>query len=258
MQSARENTRNQWFESLSTDRAPKVRLFCFPYAGGNAHVFREWQRYFAPQVDICLVHLPGRARRIGEPPRKQILPLVREIADEIGEKLNGRFAFYGHSMGALIAFELARELRRRNGSMPEHLFLSACRAPTVVRTVPQKFNLSDAEFLDEVRKLNGTPREVFEHPQYLNALLPLLRADFEITDTYEYLDEAPLACCITTYGGQYDELATLQNLHPWELQTSAVFKSQVFAGDHFFIHSHKEEFIHALRRDVLAKIEAAH
>jgi medium-chain acyl-[acyl-carrier-protein] hydrolase len=250
----RHNSSGRWFESLSIARAPLLRLFCFPYGGGNAYAFREWQRHFAPEIDLCLVHLPGRARRISERPHTRLQPLVEEMADAIRTEIRGRFAFYGHSMGALISFELARELRRRRYGTPVHLFLSACRAPNVVRSVPPTFNLPIQEFVAEIQKLKGTPKEFFEHPELQNALLPLLRADFEITDTYEYLAESPLACPITVYGGEQDELAPVKNLVPWELQTSAECTIRVFSGHHFFIQSHKTEFVELLRKDVLNTI----
>ena len=214
-------------------------------------MFRKWQRNFSPEIDICLVHLPGRARRMGERPRTRLQPLVEEMADAIRTEVHGRFAFYGHSMGALIGFELARELRRRNYGTPVRLFLSACRAPSVVRSVPPTYNLPVQEFMAKIRKLKGTPQEFFEFPELQNALLPVLRADFEITDTYEYLPESPLACPITIYGGDQDELATVKSLVPWELQTTAECKTRLFSGDHFFIQSLETEFVGVLRQDVL-------
>jgi medium-chain acyl-[acyl-carrier-protein] hydrolase len=247
---------NRWFESLATVRTPQIRLFCFPYGGGNAHVYRDWQQYLAPEIDVCLVHLPGRARRMGERLRTRLAPLVEELADAIGGALTDRFAFYGHSMGALIAFELARTLRRRNQVMPVQLFLSACRAPTAVRAVPSTFDLSVPEFIAKIQRLRGTPKEFFEHPELQNALLPLLRADFEITDTYDYVPEMPLACPISIYGGDRDELATLEQLAPWKRETSAGYKCKVFAGDHFFLQSHKADFLGVLREDLLRTLSA--
>ena len=214
-------------------------------------MFREWSRHLSPEIDVCLVHLPGRARRIGERPRTRLQPLVEEMADAIRPELRGRFAFYGHSMGALICFELARELRRRNCATPVRLFLSACRAPNVVRTVPPIFHLPVQEFMAEIRKLKGTPKEFFELPEIQKALLPLLRADMEITDTYEYLPESPLPCPLTVYGGEQDELAPVKSLVPWELQTTAECKTRLFSGDHFFIQSLKTEFVGILRQDLL-------
>jgi medium-chain acyl-[acyl-carrier-protein] hydrolase len=245
------NSRSRWFESLSNAGAPLLRLFCFPYAGGSAHVFREWQRHLAPEIDVCLVHLPGRARRIGERPHTRVGPLVEELADAIRDEVHGRFAFYGHSLGALISFELARELRRRNYNMPVGLFLSACRGPIRVRAVRPTFNLPDQELMAEMQKLNGTPKEVFEYPEMQKVLLPLLRADFEITDTYEYLAESPLACPITVYAGEQDQHSSVKDMAFWEVQTSAECKTRVFSGDHFFIQSQKAEFIKILRQDLL-------
>lgn len=251
MATPRHNSSNSWFESLSIARAARLRLFCFPHAGGNAYIFREWQRHFAPEIDVCLVHLPGRARRTRERAHTRLQPLVEEMANAIRAELHGRFAFYGHSMGALICFELARELRRRNYSTPVRLFLSACRAPSMVRSVPPIFNLPVQELMAEIQKLKGTPKEFFELPEVQNALLPLLRADLEITDTYEYLAESPLACPITIYGGEEDELAPVKSLAPWELQTTAECKTRLFSGDHFFIQSLKTEFVGILRQDLL-------
>ena len=253
----RQSSSSRWFESLSPARAPLLRLFCFPYGGGNAHAFREWQLHFAPEIEVCLVHLPGRARRIVERPHTRLQPLVQEVADAIRIETHSRFAFFGHSMGALISFELARELRRRNYDTPVHLFLSACRAPDVVRAVPPTFNLPVQEFMAEIKKLEGTPTEFFENPDLQHALLPLLRADFEITDTYEYVPESRLACPITVYGGERDELASVKHLAPWELQTSAECKFRIFPGGHFFIQSHKAEFLRTLRQDLLQSLVVA-
>ena len=220
-------------------------------------MFREWQRHLAPEIDVCLVHLPGRARRIGERPRARVRPLVEEMADAIGTELPDRFAFYGHSMGALIGFELARELRRRNWSTPVHLFLSACRAPTIMRGVRPTFNLPVQELMVEIRKLNGTPREFFESPEIQNVLLPLLRADLEIVDTYEYVAEPPLDCAINVYGGEQDTHVPPGNLVSWELQTSAKCTLRIFSGDHFFIQSQKMEFLRSLREDALQTLWVA-
>lgn len=250
------NSSSRWFESLSPNRSPLLRLFCFPYAGGSAHVFREWQRHLGPDVDLCLVHLAGRARRIGERPHTRLRPLVEEVADVMRLEGHTRFAFYGHSMGALIAFELARELRRRSRPLPAHLFFSACRAPSAVRGAPVTFNLPHRDFMAALEKLNGTPLEFFERPEIQKTLLPLLRADFEITDTYEYLTESPLACPINLYGGDRDELAAVESLSPWQVETSGECQIHLFSGGHFFIQTHKAEFLRMLRRDIFLSTSA--
>lgn len=256
MTAPHHSSSNRWFESLSTVRAP-LRLFCFPYAGGSAHVFREWQRHLGPEIDVCLVHLPGRARRLSERPYTQVRPLVEDVAGAIRTEIRGPFAFYGHSMGGLISFELARELRRRNAALPMHLFISGCWAPSVANMHPPAFNLPEQELIAELKKLNGTPKEFFENPDLRQAILPMMRADFEITDMYEYLAEPPLACGINVYGGTQDERVRPQDLTQWKLETSADCKIQLFSGDHFFIHNNKTEFIPALRQDLLQTLPVA-
>jgi medium-chain acyl-[acyl-carrier-protein] hydrolase len=242
---------SRWFESLSTTYEPLLRLFCFPYAGGSAHVFREWQRYLAPEIDVCLVHLPGRAQRICELPHTRLLALVEEVADAIGTQIDEPFAFYGHSMGGLISFELARELRRRRCEIPVHLFVSAHPSPVAKKRLPHTFNLPLPEFIAEIRKFNGTPKELFDYPELQEAWLPLLRADFEMTDTYEYLADSALGCPIMVYGGEKDEIVSAKNLAAWGQLTSAKCEIRIFPGDHFFIQNHKTEFVRVFRQDLL-------
>lgn len=240
----------RWFERLSTAGTPLLRLFCFPYAGGSAQVFRMWQRNLPAQVELCLVHLPGRGRRMTETPFTRLQPLVQAVADAMVPEINSRFALYGHSMGALVSFELARELRRRNLSPPLHLFVSGRRAPSAPKTDPPIFHLPPRELIAEIKRLNGTPREFFEHAELQELFLPLLRADFEIVDTYAYAPEAPLAFPITVYGGEQDEQVPIESLTVWEEQTSTKFKLRMLPGDHFFIHNHEMEFIKAFSYDL--------
>ena len=249
------NSTKHRFESLSRSSNWLLRLFCFPYAGGTTHVYREWQQYLSPEIDVCLVHLPGRAHRINERPHTQIQSLIQEVADAIHQHIQtGEFAFWGHSMGALISFELAREFRRRKYPAPVHLFLSACRAPTVMNAVPPCFNLPAQAFIAGIQRLNGAPKEFFEDPEFQRFFLPLLRSDFQITDTYQYQDEIPLDCPITVYGADQDELAALNNLAPWRIQTTAAYQTRIFSGDHFYLQLQKEEFIRVLHKDLLHAI----
>jgi medium-chain acyl-[acyl-carrier-protein] hydrolase len=243
-----------WFESLSAAKAPLLRLFCFPYAGGDAHGFRGWQRHFDPEVDVCLAHLPGRGRRLGVPRFTRLQHLVEAIADVIGPKAQVPFAFYGHSMGALISFELARELRRRNAGSPLHLFLSGSRAPSTREIGRRMFDLPEKEFITELRELNGTPMELFDDPESKDLFIPLLRADFEMVDTYVCSPEPPLACPITVYGGSQDERAPVDCLNPWKSYTAAQCKVRILPGDHFFIQKQSAQFMSVLRRDVLGAL----
>jgi medium-chain acyl-[acyl-carrier-protein] hydrolase len=187
-----------------------------------------------------------------EPPFRRMDPLIDALAEQIKNELHGQFSFYGHSLGALICFELTRELRRRKLPLPFHLFLSGRPAPAAPRVDPPTFNLPAAEFIAEIQKLNGTPEEFFDHPEMRDIFLPLLRADFEIVDTYEYRDEESLQCPITVYGGRDDKTTTVDGLRAWQRETSAGCLLRMVSGDHFFIRTHKMEFMRVFRRDLLA------
>jgi medium-chain acyl-[acyl-carrier-protein] hydrolase len=250
MADSRRGSNPIWFERLSRGPSAALCLFCFPYAGGAAQVFRSWRQYLPQEVDLCLVHLPGRAARLAERPVTRLSVLVDAIAAHIGDEIRHPFAFYGHSMGALISFELAREARRRYGIEPAELFVSGRIAPHVTSTEPAIFNLPSDELIGKLRELNGTPQEVFENTELAEIFLPILRADFELVDTYEYRAEARLSCPITVYGGLEDKRVRVEDLRAWKEQTEAAFKIKFFPGDHFFIHSLKMQFLEALQLDL--------
>ena len=245
-----QDSNSVWFESLSRGHPPALRLFCFPYAGGSGQTFRTWQRYFPSEVDLCLVHLPGRGRRFDERPFTRMNLLVDTIASHIEGKLPCPFAFYGHSMGALISFELARELRRRCGIEPVQLFLSGQGAPHLRPTGPATFGLSQDEFIVKLRELNGTPQELLEDAELTELILPILRADFEIVETYEYQPGACLSCPITVYGGLQDKEVPVGNLREWKEHSPAQFKVRLFPGAHFFIDASSVRFLEVLRLDI--------
>lgn len=240
-----------WFQSLSSARGQSLRLFCFPYAGGNTSGFRSWQRLFPADIDLCLVHLPGRGKRIGERMFTRLNSLVQTLADLIMRGSLPEYALFGHSMGALISFELARELRRRCFVAPRRLFLSGRSAPSAAGRKVPIFNLPEEAFIAEVRKFNGTPKELLEHPEAMKLFLPVLRADLEMLDTYENYLEERLSCPITVYGGLQDTDAPVESLRPWQEHTSARCNLRIFPGDHFFIHSAGTGFVDVLRRDVV-------
>jgi medium-chain acyl-[acyl-carrier-protein] hydrolase len=244
-------SKTPWFERLSRHQRPPLRMFCFPYAGGSAQIFQTWQRYLSPEIDVCLVHLPGRGMRINEKAFTRISALVAAIADQIIDEIMDPFVLYGHSMGALISFELSREIFRRSGRTPLHLFLSGHRAPQWPRSRKQTFHLPDKEFIAKLKDLNGTPIELFDHPEMKAMFLPALRADFEMVETYEFSPGQPLSCPMTVYGGLQDSHVPLESLHAWGVHSTAGCKARMLKGDHFFIRSSEKEFVNILRSDVL-------
>ena len=220
-------------------------------------MYRTWQRWFPPHIDLSLVHLPGRGRRLQEQAFTRAIPLVNAIADHVGPLTGSPYALYGHSMGALIAFELTRELIRRRCAGPQHLFVSGHRAPQWPRTGPKTFCLPHDEFIGELSRLNGTPKEILDSPELMELFIGLLRADFELVETYEYCPAAPLSCPITVYGGLNDKEVPVESCHAWQEQTSASCKVRMFSGDHFFIRDPKPEFRSVFHNDILGAVPAS-
>jgi medium-chain acyl-[acyl-carrier-protein] hydrolase len=225
-----------------------LRLFCFPYAGGSAQIYRKWAQRLPPAVEVCPVQLPGRGNRLREPLFTDLDTLVLALAEAVPSYLDKPYAFFGHSMGALIGFELAHRLREREINGPAQLFVSGHRAPQFSREESLSYNLPEPEFLEELRRINGTPREVLEHPELIQLMMPLLRADFKVAQTYEYRPGPPLDCPITAFGGLRDEDVSQEQIAGWREQTRAEFSLHMFPGDHFFIHASEALLLEILSR----------
>jgi medium-chain acyl-[acyl-carrier-protein] hydrolase len=238
-----------WLNFPKPNPNAALRLFCFPYAGGAALLFRPWPNHISANVEICAVELPGRGARLRETPLTRMDELVPLLAAALKPFLNKPFAIFGYSLGAIIGFELAR-LFRDAGAQPEHLFVAGRRAPQIRSDRSQRYNLPEAEFIDELRRLNGTPREVLEHPELIQMMLPLLRADFGLDETYECRAEAPLEVPISAYGGLADTDVTRGQLESWAARTTAGFQLKMFPGDHFFLHTSLSELITAINRQL--------
>ena len=175
---------------------------------------------------------------------------MEALAEAIRPWLNIPFAFFGHSMGALIAFELTRRLRQQYGCEPEWLFVSGRRAPQMAKGDPITYNLPRDELIAELRQINGTPQEVLEHEELMELMLPLLRADFQLTQTYEYVADVPVRCPITVYGGLEDYEVGRDVLLPWREQTSFRFGLHMLPGDHFFLRSSQSLLLSLLTREL--------
>ncbi len=230
---------NPWLYYFKPNPKASVRLFCFPYAGGTALVYRTWAQKLPASVEVIAIQLPGRFTRAREPAISKLTDLLDSVASALTLFLDKPFAFFGHSMGALVAFEVARFFRRQGRALPRHIFVSGRGAPQLNREHRPLYNLPKDELLVELQQLEGTPREVLEHPELMDLMLPLLRADFSICDTYEYTEEAPLACPITAFGGLQDSDISRRGIEAWREQTSATFTLRMFRGNHFFIHSNE-------------------
>lgn len=230
-------------------------MFCFPYAGGGTFIFRNWAKALPTFVEVYLVQLPGREALLREPPLTRLSQIVDAVVPELLPYIDKPFAFFGHSMGALIGFEIASLLRRRYRTQAAHLFVSGCRAPQIGPTKPPTYNLPDGMFLEELRRLNGTPEEVLANPEIMQLMEPLLRADFEVAETYAYTQAAPLDCPITAFGGLRDSEVNRTEVKAWCEQTSAAFSLQMFPGDHFFLHTSQTLLLQTIAHQ-LQRVEA--
>lgn len=242
---------DQWISCSKPNAQACLRLFCLPYAGGGSSIFRKWRQALPPNVEVCTLQLPGREGRLHEKPFQRLLPLAEAVAEAMLPHLNNPFAIFGHSMGAKIGFEVARYLRKKYELEPVHLFVSGAQAPQLPPTDPPTYNLPQPEFLEELASLNGTPKEVLEHPELLELLIPLLRADFEVVQTYEYLPGPVLTCPITAYGGLQDEIERDQ-LEGWGEHTVSSFKLRMLPGDHFFLKSSENLLLRSLASELYA------
>ncbi len=248
------STFETWVSSQSPNHQASLRLFCFPYAGGAAVTFRTWPDSLPRAIEICPVELPGRGKRIRSVPFTRLQLLVQAIAIGIHPYLDKPFAFFGHSMGGLVSFELARLLRKKYGISPVHLFVSGYRAPQVPDPDPPIHDLPESKFLEELRRLNGTPEVVLENSELMQLLLPAIRADFAVIETYAYTPESPLDCPITAFGGLQDREVSYDDLKVWQEETNAAFSLHMLPGDHFFLQSAQPLLLQLLSQELYAHI----
>lgn len=241
---------NPWFQFARPNPQARLRLFCFSYAGGSASLFRQWHDQLPASIELYPVQLPGRENRMKEPPFTRLSPLVQALVQAIQPHLEKPFAFFGHSMGALVSFELARELRRRRLAAPISLMVSARRAPQLPNPDPPIHDLPTEEFIEEIRDLKGTPEEILRNDDLMQMVLPILRADFAVCETYSYRYEAPLACPITAFGGWHDEISE-DEVAAWKEQTRGPFSLCMFESGHFFLHSERGQLVQSITQSLL-------
>ena len=246
--------KNPWLILGKPKRKTRLRLFCFPYAGGGASIFRQWQENIPEGIQICAVQLPGRENRITEPPFTRVSLLVDAMVKNLDSYFDLPFAFFGHSIGAKIAFELARELRRKKGLEPVHLFVSGSRPPHIPEPRPLHL-LPEHDFVRELRRFSGTPEAVMQSRDLMEMYLPILRADFSIDETYVYYEDNPLDCPISAFGGSEDKEANRQELDGWRQHTLSSFTLQMFQGDHFFIKSSQSLLLHSISQVLLRYLD---
>jgi medium-chain acyl-[acyl-carrier-protein] hydrolase len=239
-----------WLSYHKPNPWASLRLFCFPYAGSGALIYRTWAGELPRSVEVCPVQLPGRGGRIAEKCYTRLSNLVDDAALALLPYLDKPFAFFGHSMGALVSFELARRLRVRYGLEPVHLFASGRAAPQLPPREPPAYNLPEKEFLEKLRTLNGTPQDVLEHPELIQLISPIIRADFEAIQTYTYTAGTPFKFPLTVFGGLQDDEITRDELEAWRAHALASFRLRMLPGDHFFLHSAQPLLLRTLTQEL--------
>ncbi|TDV56131.1 thioesterase II family protein [Actinophytocola oryzae] len=238
--------RSRWLP-FGTPSADEPRLFLFPHAGASAAAFASWQRLAGDGIAVCPVQPPGRAERFRETAHREVGPFVDDLLGELGDQFTGNYVLFGHSMGALVAFELTRRLRASGAQLPAHLFVSGRPAPQLpeVRT-PLRDQPVD-QLVQSLRRIGGTPDLLLNDRELLDAFLPLLRADFSVNETYRYTDEEPLRIPLTAFGGERDPRAGAPEIKEWAAQTSVQFEHRIFPGGHFFTDQYAGELVETMR-----------
>ena len=240
-----DSSSNKWFVCPSPNDKAETRLFLFPYAGGGPAVFGKWLTEFDTHVEAFIAHYPGRGSRHNESPIKRINTLVEKLVQAIQPLLDKPFAFFGHSFGGLVAFELAKQ------EQPQALFISGCDAPHLPTHHLPIHHLPDHEFIRSLQVLNGIPAEVADNSELMELILPMLRADFEAFETYQP-NAYQLNCPIIAFGGLNDPHVSQEQLEEWAIHTNTGFRSQYFPGDHFFISAHKMDISECINSELIA------
>lgn len=226
---------NPWLIRFAPRPGASLRLFCFSYAGGGAAHYRAWLGALPEDVELCAVQLPGREGRLRETPLNSIAAIVDALLPALRPEFDRPFVFFGHSMGAMLAFETARALARIGATGPQRLVLSGRRAPHLPETEVPMHRLDDEAFVAEIgRRYGGIPAEVLRHRDLLELLLPGLRADITAVETHRYTPAPALRCPLSVFGGDTDSRAPQEQLDAWRLHSEAGMRLRVFPGGHFY------------------------
>jgi medium-chain acyl-[acyl-carrier-protein] hydrolase len=238
------NEYERWWTRTAPEGETRLRMFLFPFAGGAAGVFHGWGAKLPQGTATAALQMPGRENRLREPPVRSMAEAVDRIVENIQPLLDVPACFFGYSLGGLMAFETARALRRKNLPQPLFLFTAATTAPQCDHSrQPPIHLLPDADLIEEIRRVGGTPEFVLRNPEIMGLIMPMIRADFEILETYRCAAEAPLPMPLVAYGGLQDGEVAPDLLAEWSSQTASSFRMKFFPGDHFFLRSAADELL---------------
>jgi medium-chain acyl-[acyl-carrier-protein] hydrolase len=228
-----------------------LRLYCFPYGGAGASLFRGWSKLLPESISVIPMQFPGREERFREEPVATVQALVDDLRPSI-LSAGPPFAFFGHSLGALVSFELARDLRKRRAEEPQLLFMSGCPAPHLSRLRPRISGLGQREFIAALLDEFDVAAEVREEPVLLDYAYPVLRADFAAVESYKYEESKPLTSQIVVFGGEDDREARYEQLQAWSEHSLKSLKLHMFPGGHFFVNSARAELFSIIEEECSA------
>ena len=234
---------SNWFVAPRPEPAARIRLFCFPYAGGSSATYRSWISQLPDHVELIAVELPGRAARILEEPLDSLDAVTDELVPRMVPLLDKPYALFGHSMGARIAYATACKIQENGHDSPSDFFASGSRAPHIARDRRSLHDLPRAEFIHELRKLNGTPPEILRDEEMLDLILPFLRADFRIAETRLPIPDNRLAPSVHVFGGMADTDIVPGDLKAWKLFFEGTMSVHLYDGGHFFIETCKSSVV---------------
>jgi medium-chain acyl-[acyl-carrier-protein] hydrolase len=249
------DTDEAWF-TAGANPTGAMRLFLFPFAGGNANTFLPWQALLGPRLELRIAQLPARGVRLFDPPLADMDELVARLTRAVAGLADRPFAFFGHSLGALVAFEVARQLRRGGLPEPTSLWVSGAEAPQTRAVRRRLHELGDAELIAALGEYNGTATDLLGNQELMELVLPGLRADFALSELYVYRPEPPLDLPIHLLLGEEDPHVELDRAAGWSLESSRPVRRRLYSGDHFFLNAHQQS-IAALLADVAAKGDVA-
>ena len=247
-----------WIRHRKPSPAAKTRLLCLPYAGGAAMVYRSWQRFFPDEIEVLPVEPPGRGTRRDEASLTSVAGLAAAAIEGLQSELSDSFCLYGHSYGALVAFEMTQILRERRMTQPRLLCLSSRRAPHLGADQPYIHSLADTDFLDAMSaRYQAIPDAIRQEPELMALLLPALRADMEAFERYRCEERPPLTVPLSLFGGKDDSMVSRDDLEQWSRYTTKAISVTLFSGGHFFFQPNPKTLIEAITVAIAEERSAA-
>jgi len=235
--------KNKWCVIPRPNPTADIKLICIPYAGGSASIYIPWINYLPHNVELVIIQPPGRSSRISETPLDNMSKLINEMGLVLPKILNKPYILFGHSLGSKIAFEIIRKSTSLHIPHPMFFIASGSAGPQKKNNRDITYNLNDDEFISKLEEMDGTPKDVINNKELMSIVLPTLKADFKISETYQFTGNKYFNIPLSVLGGEYDVDINLDDLKLWQYFFNSTSEITIFSGGHFFINSHKEEVL---------------